>query len=79
MEAGMKIYLKFNTRFFENKNVLGTAIGSTYYDGAFGKNSNQPTLGNISYKIGEKNRMSSVRTHTVPLGSEIQDLFWLNR
>ncbi len=72
MEAGMKIYLKFKTRFFENKNVLGTAIGSTYYDAGFGKISSQPTLG--VFVMGDKAQTLSDITEDAAVESIIAEL-----
>ena len=45
MEAGMKVYLKFNTNFFEDQNISGGSVGPYYYDAGHGKPSNVPILG----------------------------------
>jgi len=45
MEAGMKVYLKFDRNFFTDEAIIGTAVSPMYYDAGHGKSSKQPTLG----------------------------------
>jgi monoamine oxidase len=72
MEAGTKIYLKFNSFFFGNKDVLGTSIGSAYYDAAYGKNSDQSILG--VFVMGEKAQVLSDMTESAAVQSIIDEL-----
>jgi lysine-specific histone demethylase 1B len=37
MEAGMKVFMKFNSNLFRGQNISGGAYGPHYYDASFGK------------------------------------------
>jgi lysine-specific histone demethylase 1B len=52
MDAGMKVYLKFDAPIFQDQYISGAPVGSSYYDAGYGKNSETPVLG--VFIMGEK-------------------------
>lgn len=75
IDAGMKIFLKFNQNFWNGRSVNGASICPAYYDVGYGKGGNDHVLG--AFLMGEKAEyLSSLGQGAIqPLLTELDGIF----